>query len=62
MLKFAQVRIEENLARMNAALATRSCPEIAKELVFNRVRVLKREGYAEDVAFSISLREHNFPA
>lgn len=59
-MKFAQKKIEENLARMEAGLKTRACPVITKELVFNRVRVLKSEGYAEDVAFSIALREHRF--
>jgi len=47
---------------MEAGLKTRYAPELTKELIFNRVRVLKSEGYAEDVAFAIALREHNFPA
>lgn len=53
------VRIDAMLVRMNVALKTRFQPELTKELVFNRVRMLRSEGYADDVAFAISLKEHN---
>lgn len=58
-MTFATAIIEENLSRLESKCDTHSNGRILKELVFNRVRVLKSEGYAEDVAFSIALREHN---
>jgi len=59
MVNFATATIESNLCRMNAALKTHSRPSLVKEMVFNRVRVLKWDGYAEDVAFAKALKEHN---
>ncbi len=50
------------LARFESQLKTRYASATIKSLVFNRVRVLKGEGYVEDVAFAIALREHNFAA
>lgn len=55
-------RIHEMLARLETLLRTRNSPHVAKELVFNRVRVLRNEGYADDVALSKAMREHNFSA
>lgn len=59
---FARVKIEELLARFESQLKTRYASATVKSLVFNRVRVLKADGYVEDVAFAIALREHNFAA
>lgn len=36
--------------------------ELSKEQVFNRVRVLKAEGYADDVALSKAMKELNYYA
>ena len=62
MQTFAQMKVEELLARFESQLKTRYMSATSKSLVFNRVRVLKGEGYVEDVAFAIALREHNFAA
>jgi hypothetical protein len=60
MQKFAVTKIEEMLARMESGLKTRGNPVITKELVFNRVRVLQSEGYADDVAFAVALKDFRF--
>jgi len=59
MVSHSVARIETMLVRLNNAVKTRFAPELTKELVFNRVRVLRGEGYTDDVAFAISLKEHN---
>ncbi len=60
MTTFASTKVNELLARMDSQLKTRYMSATVKHLVFKRLGVLKSEGYVEDVAFSIALREHNF--
>ena len=59
-LSFATAKIHELLARFESALKTRYAPHIDKELVFNRMRVYKAEGYVECVAFSKALADYGF--
>lgn len=61
-MTYATAKINEMLSRFEAALKTRQCPNLQKELVFNRVRVLKAEGFTEDVAFAKALIENGFAA
>lgn len=61
-MPFAQHTVESLLAYFEAVVKHRSMPSVTKELVFNRLRVLKNEGFAEDVAFAKALQEYNILA
>lgn len=56
-LPFSQRVIEENLYRLEVAMQTRYAPRQTKNLIWARVGELQAEGYVDDVAFVIALRE-----
>lgn len=64
MSSFQVRKLNELLGEMDRQLKARIgsayYSTTLKELVFNRVRVLQAEGYVDDVAFAMALREHNF--
>jgi len=60
MMKFATDKINDMLFKFYRALPTHPTPNDAKYLVFRRLDVLKAQGYCEDVAFAIALKDYNF--
>lgn len=58
-MSYETIKTVENLTSLDRQLkAGRS--DLNKELIFNRVRVLRSEGYTGDVALCIAMKEHNF--
>lgn len=57
--KWEAAKLGDMLARFESALGRMRSPTIVKELVFNRVRVLRADGYVGSVAFRLALAEHN---
>lgn len=52
--------INDMLAKFYDALRSHRSPNTTKELVFDRMRAYKAEGYAEDVAFAKALKDYGF--
>jgi hypothetical protein len=57
-MDWATAKIYELLEVMERRLKRSPAPKILKEVIMNRFRVLKSEGYADDVAFCKALKEH----
>jgi len=55
---FAVVVINEMVDYLERLVRAGVVCSVRKELIFNRVRELQADGYADDVALSIALREY----
>ena len=59
---YIRFKMNELYEYMQAVLRTKMCPDIMKENVENRYRVLVGEGYRSDVALSMAMKENNLLA
>lgn len=59
-MTWSTAKVIEMLDRFEQVLGSRYSRSVSKAVVFDRVRVLKEEGYCDDVAFAIALKEHGF--